>query len=132
MKACFIEMRSCLVLAIASFLVGGCETAPPIENDVRDPSVYARSTNTRVVRAIKGISKEPATAQQRVDQLVKTLAKYPNAPIGDNEATYAELLEAARALQQKVGARAESLQPEIDALRSIADRLIADSGTPDS
>lgn len=123
-----LPVQSWPVAVLTLCLVGGCGTTPPVQSDVRDPVVYARSTQNRVVRAIDGIAKQPSTAPQRVERLVATLAKYPDAPVGDNEATFAELLQAAETLQQRVEARAKNLQPEIDRLREIADRLTAGDG----
>jgi hypothetical protein len=120
-------MKFILLSALLSVVAGCGSSSRPAENDIGDPTVYASYVKSRVVRMLEGVRKDSTGGAKKVDSLVSTLEKYTLAPMGDNEATYRELLEACKGLQGLSDAALKKSTDKINRVISLAKTLPGDN-----
>ena len=99
---------------LAIVVLTGCcgRDTRPYNDDSRDPNAYASEVKNQIVPALTKAQKFPGTGTERVGVLLETVRVYPERSVGENEATYAELLKELETLQQMYQSQAAKAETD--------------------
>ncbi len=116
-------MKNTWLLAAASsaLLLAGC-SRNPTNLATKDPAYYAQKVKGRVYELVQAVRANPKAAGPQGSLLLEELEGYQTQPVGDHEATYAQLLEKCRELVE-AAKRNASVTQQLNEIKALADKL---------
>ncbi|MCI0699812.1 MAG: hypothetical protein L0241_01835 [Planctomycetia bacterium] len=120
----------CLLVASVLLLVGSSKEPQKLDTD--DPIKYAERVKVLVYEMDRAIQKQPSSAETEGAVVLEELEVYKNNPVGDYEATYAQLLQKCQdlvtAAKRKDASKVSRIRGE---MKALADKLPGTVTLPD-